>query len=134
MGSADKKVTGRLPRRKMNIAAQLLSFNRALALDRVAGDEELLREIAQVYLGEYPEAVEEIRQAVEAGDAERLHRAAHALKGSLGTLGAEAAQSLALELETMGRYGRLHGAEQAVRGLREALSAFHLELAALTGS
>ncbi len=115
----------------MQTTAQLLSFNHAVALDRVGGDEELLREVAQLYLDEYQELLLEISAAVTARSADRLQRSAHTLKGSLGTLGAEQAASYALALETMGRIQNLNGAERALSGLQQTLNGFHRELSQL---
>ena len=53
----------------------------ALALEEVDGDEELLREMAQVFLEDHPRLMATLREAVAACDPERLRRAAHTLKG-----------------------------------------------------
>jgi len=117
----------------MPTADQLLSFNRAVALDRVGGDEELLREVAELYMSEYEDLVAEIAAAVESGSAEMLHRSAHTLKGSLGTLGAEIAAAEALRLEMMGRNHEMAGAQQALVRLHGVLEQFHSELALALG-
>ena len=121
----------------MSIAGQLielnklLSFNKAIALERVGGDTELLREVAQLYLGEYPGLLTQMRSALDARDPDRLQRAAHTLKGSLGTLGAERALRFIIQLETMGRTGNLDGCESAYSDLEAALGNFHRELEAV---
>ena len=104
-------------------------FNRELALDRVGGDEELLDEIVELYLGEYPGLLEQIQSAVHSGDANRLYRSAHTLKGSLGALGAEAAQQRAQDLETSGRQGQLGQAGTMLADLEHLLGQLHEELA-----
>ncbi len=50
-----------------------------------------------------------------------LARAAHQLKGSLGTVGATGAAETALELEQKGRAGDLRGVERIVATLRKRL-------------
>ena len=115
----------------MELAAQLISFNRHLALDRVGGDAELLREVAQLYLEEYPRLLKEIEESVRHVDADSLQRSAHTLKGSLGTLGAERATRLALDLELMGRGKKMTGADETLVELSEALEKLHDELAAV---
>jgi len=116
-------------RGKVNVSQQLLSFNRNVAMDRVGGDEDLLREIAGLFLSEYPKLMDDIHQAVLEGDADRMQHAAHTLKGSLGTLGAEAAFPLALELEMKGRHRQLEGSAESCEKLRESLAILHSELA-----
>ena len=108
---------------------QMAVFNRELALDRVGGDAELLEEIVELYLDEYPVLFDQIQVAVQSGDAPGLYRSAHTLKGSLGALAAEAAQQCAMELETSGRLGEMAGVSSMVAGLENLLHQLHEELA-----
>jgi two-component system sensor histidine kinase/response regulator len=100
-------------------------IDRTSILDRVGGDEELLRDITAIFLEEYPELISEIRAATETADAERLERAAHSLKGSVSNFGAAAATRAAFQLEMLGRKGQL---EPAPRALNDLLSEFRLLL------
>jgi HPt (histidine-containing phosphotransfer) domain-containing protein len=110
------------------MASQLLCFNRGVAIDRVGGDEELLREIAGLFLDEYPGLIREMESAIDSSDCERLQRAAHTLKGSLGTLGAERAFPIALDLEMKARHKQLDGTADALRKLQKLVSDLHTEL------
>ena len=105
----------------------------ALALEEVDGDEELLREIAQVFLEDHPRLMATLREAVAACDPERLHRAAHTLKGSVSNFAAREAVAVAQRLEAMGRDGLpseagpvLSELEGHVDGLAAELRAFIL--------
>jgi len=102
-----------------------------LALARVGGDEELLREIAVLFIEECPRALADIQEAVAAGDAGKLENAAHALKGSVANFGAKNAVDAAFRLEQMGRANQMTGAEETLPTLVNALSAVCAELAAL---
>src|SRR5205807_3968892 len=82
-------------------------FDRAVAMERVGGDAQLLRELAGMFLVESPRWLADVRAAVAAGDLGKLKRAAHTLKGAVGTFGARAAFDAALELETRSRAGDL---------------------------
>lgn len=115
----------------MDIGNQLLSFNRHLALERIGGDEELLREIAGIYLSEYEPVLEEIRTAISTGNCEQLMRTAHTLKGSLGTLGAEAGAKIAYALETQGRHEQLNNPERLLSELEGELYRLRGELEAV---
>src|SRR6202012_5170942 len=86
-------------------------FDRAAALARLAGDEELLKELMSVFLEEYAKWMTDLRVAVGARDAARLQRAAHTLKGALDSCGASSAVGEARELERLGREGKLDGSE-----------------------
>lgn len=107
------------------------SLDRPLALSRVGGDLELLREIAVLFLDECPRALLEIHQAVTGEDAVKLENAAHSLKGSVANFGASAAVAAAFRLEQMGRAQQLVEAPEALRALEQALSVVCAELAAL---
>ncbi|HWA55797.1 MAG TPA: response regulator [Gemmatimonadales bacterium] len=67
----------------------------------------LVAELCRLFLQETPRRLEEIAQAVDAGDAERTAFAAHALKSTCGILGARRMGEIALELEQQGGRGRL---------------------------
>ena len=94
-------------------------FNREELLERVGGDRELLAEIVEAFRNDCPAQLARIREAVQAGDARGLYRAAHALKGAMGNLAAGPAVERALELETMGREARLQDAEATLNLLEQ---------------
>ena len=106
-------------------------FDRALALSRVGGDVELLKEIAVLFLDDYPKSLSELHQAVESGDARHLERTAHGLKGSVSNFGARPVVDAALQLETMGRAQKLAEVEQVLHTLELALAALRPELESL---
>ena len=109
------------------------AFDRQFALSRVGGDEELLREIASVFLEDYPNSLQEIRSAIAAGDAKRLENSAHTLKGSVANFGAAVIVGLASSLEQIGRSQRMEQSADALAALEHALSFLRLELEALVG-
>ncbi len=69
------------------------------ALSGVGGDEQLLREIAEMFLQGYPQAVSDLRRALAGRDAEMLGRIAHRLKGEVGCFGAGPSLSALVKLE-----------------------------------
>jgi HPt (histidine-containing phosphotransfer) domain-containing protein len=75
----------------------------------------------------------EIRAAIAQCDSEKLHRAAHALKGAVGSLCAQAASETALQLERMGRAGELTEAELALRALEREMERLKPALLGLAG-
>lgn len=119
--------------RPMTDSTNILLVDRPAALERVGGDEGLLREIAGLFIEEYPEILEAIERAAGAGDARALERAAHNLKGSASNFGAQPVTDAALRLERMGRAGNLSGAAGAVGELREWMRKLDAELRELSG-
>jgi len=77
------------------------------ALRTTGGDKELLREIMTAFLDEGPKLITDLQKASDEGDAARLRRAAHTLKGSMTYFCAERARDLAYQLESMGKNGEL---------------------------
>jgi HPt (histidine-containing phosphotransfer) domain-containing protein len=107
------------------------SIDRQAALSRVGGDIELLKEIATLFLDDYPRVLKDLQDAAARGDAHGVERTAHGLKGSVATFGASAAVSAALELEGMGRARQLAEVSQVLNTLEVALAALRPELEAL---
>jgi HPt (histidine-containing phosphotransfer) domain-containing protein len=118
-------------RRKMNAQAPENALDRQLALARVGGDQQLLREIAVLFIEDCPRAFARIQEAIARGDAAKLENAAHELKGSVANFGAREAVEAAFRLEQMGRTNELSEAEGKLRELESALSVVCLELATL---
>jgi HPt (histidine-containing phosphotransfer) domain-containing protein len=69
---------------------------------------------------------------VEQRDPAALREAAHSLKGSAGSFGAELAVGAALRLELMGHGGDLTGVEPAFAELKRTMTQLTGELAVLS--
>lgn len=101
------------------------------ALQRLGNDEDLLRDIVQIYLEDSPAMVEKIHAAVTGADANGLQRAAHSLKGLAATLSAAEVVGVASQLEHMAASRNLADAasaaaavDQRIAELNEALREF----------
>ncbi|MDY6875180.1 MAG: response regulator [Chloroflexota bacterium] len=79
------------------------------ALEVVGDDVELLQTVVEMSLGECPEQIEALREALAGQDAPGVEGTAHRLKGVLGNLGGLVARDVAQRLETMGEEGNLDG-------------------------
>ena len=106
-----------------------LSFDRAAALERLGGDEELFAEVAELFRSDGPKLLGEIRGAIAAGDAATLKRAAHGLKGAAGYVGGTFAVSAARRLELIGTEGELSLAAEAFRALETEVDRLVADLA-----
>ena len=115
----------------MNTGFPGKGLDRDLALSRVGGDAELLKEIAALFIEDYPKVLAEIRAAAARGDANGVEHAAHGLKGSVANFGAQAAVEAAFQLEQMGRTGHLSRVSEAIDALARSLDALGPELQAL---
>ncbi len=89
-------------------------------LDTLGGGSTLKRELIDLYLDREPGQIEELRVAIDAGDAKALRMAAHKLKGSAATMGAQKMASCCNDLELAARDEKLGGAEEMLKQIRIA--------------
>jgi HPt (histidine-containing phosphotransfer) domain-containing protein len=99
-------------------------------VDRLGGDEELARQLVSLFLTEYPQMVSTVRESVASGSADRIRRAAHALKGSVSNFTDGAPTTTAFELEQIGRESRLSDAPAVLDRLQRDIDAFAAQLRA----
>jgi two-component system, sensor histidine kinase and response regulator len=86
-----------------------------IALSHVDGDMQLLAELAELFLQDYPRLLEEIRESIPKADFSVLERGAHTLKGRLAFFGIRRIRDLASNLEDMGRTGDQSHSMQALK-------------------
>lgn len=84
----------------MSVVEELLSFTDD-------GDPELLLDLIQMFLDDGPEKVRAVQQGLQAGDFDKMERAAHSLKGSSGNLGAHLLQDTCEKIQIATRQKRL---------------------------
>jgi two-component system, sensor histidine kinase and response regulator len=106
-------------------------FDLETALASVAGDRELLHRMARVLSGQCPKLLGEIRDSVLRADGAHLERAAHKLKSSVASFGAERAYRAALRLEELGGAGDVTGSKETFTELEEAITRLQDALADL---
>ena len=99
-------------------------FEQGELLERCCGDRELAAEIVGGAESDAVAYLDELEQAVGAGDAPTVHAVAHRLKGMSSTLAAERVWHRAERLEEMGRDGQLDDAGALVETLRVEVRRF----------
>src|SRR5215813_1619009 len=108
-------------------------FDQQATLARVKGDREMLQEIVQLFCAEAPELLARIQTAIAHGDGRALERAAHSLKGTVISFGAQMAGEAALRLEVMGRGGDWTQAVMACTELEREVAQLGNALAVFRG-
>jgi two-component system, sensor histidine kinase and response regulator len=88
---------------------------------RVGGDTKLLGELIDLFFADCPRMWQSICDALSLGDAIKLSRAAHTLKGSIGVFGAHTAREAAERVEQLAREGDLAQAAEAIAQLEAEL-------------
>jgi len=93
------------------------------AKQRLAGNERLLKELAQFFVEDVPGLLHRLREAVQQGDDSCAAQAAHSLKDFAATFDAMPTVGLASEVESAARRGELHRAGQLHSDLRRQFQA-----------
>ena len=91
------------------------------ALAQVEGDNELLSEVIQLFMEQYPELLEEIQQSLSRADLQSVSRAAHTLGSSAGQIGAQKTLLVARKLEQLSRDGEASEVPDALEELKKEL-------------
>jgi PAS domain S-box-containing protein len=92
------------------------------ALAHVRGDVDLLRELAAIFVDEWPRWHAALREGMANNDAGLVQRTAHTVKGSLGTFAAGVAHAAAWELEKRAAGGNLTEGPAALDRLDREIS------------
>ncbi len=87
---------------------------------RASNPPEIVDRLVGLYLEDTPVQMARLRQAAGSGDARKLERVAHLLRGSSASIGATRMQSLASDVEARSRRGELGAAGAALEALEGA--------------
>jgi HPt (histidine-containing phosphotransfer) domain-containing protein len=109
-------------------------FNPQAMWSRVGEDLELLEELIDLFLSDYPQRLTQLQEALSRADYTTLARSAHAMKGALGNMSANAAYTAALTLEARARAGDQPGAASALANLKTELERLQPALTAFIGT
>jgi len=88
--------------------------DREALMERLGGDASLLKEIVDLFVLDCSRLLADMKEAVAQRDAERLEKAAHSLKGSVGNFGAPRAVATLADVEALARRWDLFAASEAL--------------------
>lgn len=106
-------------------------LNRSELNERLDGDIDLYRDLADIFLTDSIELLEKIHDAIESSDAAAVGKTAHTLKGAVSNFSAPKAFEAALKLEKIGKAGDLTEASQAFEDLKIEIESAKEAIAAL---
>jgi len=92
------------------------------ALQQLEGDEDLLGELWNIFLGTAPQLFEQLSLALQDGDGKSATLKAHSLKGASASIGATRVHIAAGEVEAAIRGGDLDGARRHLEELERELN------------
>jgi HPt (histidine-containing phosphotransfer) domain-containing protein len=110
---------------------EALIDHRAL-LAGVDGDRQLLRELASLFLADYPRNLVQMKNALRLEDADALAKEAHKLKGAIGNFAAKSVTAAAELVDRLAREGDLPAASDALTILESELTMLGDELKRLS--
>jgi PAS domain S-box-containing protein len=126
--SADGKSRARATRPASVVGEKVSAFDNPDVFDskrlltRLGGDRRLLRELVAIFRADAPVLMRRINAASNRKDAEALAQAAHALRGSIGTIDGPRAHAAAASVEAAARSGDLQQASTLIDTLSTELS------------
>ena len=108
-------------------------FDMTEALENVGEDMDLLKEILEIFLDDYPNQIKQIQEGILASDSKVVEQAAHSLKGSVANFAASRAREAAYRLEVLGREGNLGEAKEALADLEREIGDLAAAMNAVLG-
>ncbi len=96
------------------------TWNRQQALEYVGGDEELLADLAEMFIARKEVLLGALEASMRSGDGAEISSAAHAFKGAVNHFAAGPCQKLALDIESRAGRNRLDGLQEEVEKLKIA--------------
>ncbi|MCX7823678.1 MAG: Hpt domain-containing protein [Syntrophobacterales bacterium] len=82
-------------------------FNKEAILARLEGDEELVKIVVEVFISDFPNQFQSLKDALKEGRLQDAVRYAHSIKGASSNVSAERLQALALKMEESLKNGDL---------------------------
>jgi len=110
------------------INARALENIRALSLQ---GGDALVSKVIAAYVGDTPQHLRTLRQAIGGEDADTVRRIAHSLKSASANVGADTLARLCKDLEQMGRAACVTGAATLLTDMEEEFLAVRQSLNAM---
>jgi CheY-like chemotaxis protein len=105
-------------------------IDRQKLLESFGNDEDLLREVIDVFVGEYPSLLSAIDTAFAAHDREQLRQSAHKLKGAIAPFSREGAYPVGCQIEKSAATANWDELEKLTAEFKSQLARF---IPALTG-
>lgn len=93
-------------------------INKKALRERLDGDFDLFKELAQLFLSDSPKLVTAIEEAINNKNSEKIGKSSHTIKGAVANFSAEKAFNAALELEKIGKNHELEKVDEAYQNLK----------------
>ncbi len=91
-------------------------------------DKEIVCEIINIYITEYPDRIAKLENLIQEGDLEQIYKAAHSLKGVTANFFDKESEDLARTIEEKGRAGDASGMKELFVKLKASTAKLVVEL------
>lgn len=99
-----------------------LKWDKNFALDQTADDEELLKELLEIFKDSFQSDLQIITQGLAENSASKISAAAHSIKGAAASLGFLGINEIAMQVEKDSRDGGLAVAREKIEDLQNLLT------------
>ena len=100
------------------------------ALENLADDREIYKEVLNAYMEDTPGIIEELNTAFDNSNIALVSRQAHSLKSSSRTIGGMRLGNVAAELEANSKEDSLDGIKELIEKIKEEFRVLKQEIAA----
>jgi PAS domain S-box-containing protein len=106
------------------------AFDRDAFMDRLGGEEGIAGEIIGIFMEDAAQVIQDLKDALQNGDADAVARYGHKLKGAAANINAEAMRQAVHEIELAGKDGKLNRIHALLQQLEEEFRALSAVLSA----
>lgn len=106
----------------------LMKLDRQAVLERLDNDQELYDEICEIFMHDALNIVDQLKEAVHAGDIPVATRHAHSLKSASASIGANEISMIARQAEVCGKEGSIEEIRNLLPQIDKLLTEVLLEI------
>jgi len=106
-------------------------LDKEILLERVQGDEELAKELLEMFVEDVPGRLVKISQACESGDMKTIALEAHTIKGAAGNVAANDIHAAALQVELAGKDNNTETIPSLIQQLEKHFEVFQQAVAGI---
>ena len=97
---------------------ELQIVNKAAALERLDGDDDLYNEVIEVFFEDTPIQLDKLHKALAEKVISEVTRLSHSLKSAAGNIGAERLSAICYKAEKSAKTGSFDGLDQLVQEIQ----------------
>lgn len=109
-------------------ATRQIVFDVEPFMERMMGDRELARRLRSIFIKNMPKLLEDLKEAINKKEIDSVYSYAHSIKGSAANMGGLAMSTVALEIETSARSGKIEESDILLNELEKQFELLVKEL------